>query len=172
MKALLLGLILFLASDVHAGEHIFINYAPDAAYTITCEVGPTTADHAGILRYDPGTCGRVTITRGATDIHYSGGCDAEPVPEELGCTYPATLNRAIGFYHAVDDSTVGYVEFVDGVYWTARAISFGQHMDEVTRRQVCITDWSTQRAAARITLKVPVGICVYTLRGAQRCGTE
>lgn len=153
------------AIQSHAGtsQHTVIGVVP-GDYDVTCSVGRVTSSPLGILRYN--ATGPCTVSLTLADGHggpTSNGCSARP--RVALCEPP--WNEAWGFYHAEDDSMVGYVEFREGQYWTAGGASFGWRTDEVSRRRLCnVTDW----AGARAELGAPVGLCLRTLRGEARCG--
>lgn len=78
----------------------------------------------------------------------------------------------IGFYTTEGDTLCGYVEFYEGVYFTAGGISFGSvhlHNGDTYMVPVNISDWSADWSAVRDMLGVPPSLCCHTLRGQERC---
>lgn len=166
MTELCAGVLLFLAT-----QHIVIGLTPVAEFYAHVQgelVDVVESSELGIAEFDESVCDEelcsAVLTRLAGVEIGPVLCDVEAVSAQ-DCGPP--WNEAWGFYHVVDDSMVGYLEFRAGEYWTSGGASFGWKTGEVYWRRLCnVDDWT----GARIELGAPVGLCLRTLRGDVRCG--
>lgn len=175
---ILLVLILgFSAESAHGqvlSEHIVVGLRAGETFELRIDQIPMlTFLSDGVDRYVVGTeAGKHTAVlftaSGEPGEWSSGGCwsTAGVVGPEPDCG----LDYVVGFYHAVDDSMVGYVEFRDGMYMTTGGASFGFKPEDVYLRRVCMQDWSPARVeSVRTYLGCPVDICVRQMNGEVLC---